>query len=226
MQTTIHSRTLDQTLRVTEIYSSIQGESTWAGLPCTFVRLARCHLRCTWCDTQYAFHGGERCTIAAILERVATCAPRLVELTGGEPLVQKACPLLAEALVNAGYTVLVETSGSLPIDVLPEQAIAIMDLKCPDSGECARNYWPNLTALRRDRDEVKFVIASQRDYEWSRDVIRTYTLEDKCRAILMSPVFGSIEPRQIVEWILADDLPVRFQLQLHKFIWAPHAKGV
>jgi 7-carboxy-7-deazaguanine synthase len=226
MPNDILNNPLQKTLRINEIYQSVQGESTWAGLPCTFVRLARCHLRCTWCDTEYAFHGGERWTLEAILRQVAQLPPRLVELTGGEPLVQKECPILAQALVDAGYTVLVETSGSLPIDVLPEEAIAIMDLKCPDSGECARNYWPNIDALRPDRDEVKFVLASRRDYEWSRDTIRTYTLQERCRAILMSPVFGRIEPREIVEWILADELPVRFQLQLHKFIWAPNAKGV
>ncbi|MCC6145089.1 MAG: radical SAM protein [Candidatus Hydrogenedentes bacterium] len=217
---------LQQTLRINEIYESIQGESTWAGLPCTFVRLARCPLRCTWCDTQYAFYGGETVQIGEILGRVAALSPTLVELTGGEPLVQHACPVLAEELIRRGYTVLVETSGSLPIDVLPDEAIAIMDLKCPDSGECDSNHWPNIDALRPDRDEVKFVLASRRDYEWSRDVIRTYTLESRCRAVLMSAVFGRIEPRQIVEWILADRLPVRFQLQLHKFIWAPNAKGV
>jgi len=164
-------------------------------------------------------------TTAAILERCAELDCTLVELTGGEPLAQKACVGLAECLLERGYTVLIETSGSLPISVLPRAVIKIMDLKCPDSGECAKNDWSNIDALSED-DEVKFVLASRRDYEWSRDVVRKHTLTSRCKAVLFSPVFGSIDPKDIVQWILDDRLDVRFQLQLHKFIWPPDQKGV
>jgi len=164
-----------ETLRVTEIYRSVQGESTWAGLPCTFVRLARCHLRCVWCDTAYAFYGGTKMSIDSIVDACRAWPMDLVEITGGEPLVQEECPALARALIDAGCTVLVETSGTLPISTLPPEAIRIMDLKCPDSGECGKNDWSNIDALTQ-HDEVKFVVASRRDYEWSRDTIREYRL--------------------------------------------------
>ncbi len=214
------------TLRVTEIFHSIQGESTWAGLPCVFVRLTGCNLRCAWCDTSYAFAGGTTMTLDAILAKVAEYKTKFVEITGGEPLAQQGCAALAQRLLDAGYTVLVETSGSLPIDILPEGVIRIMDLKCPDSGECERNHWSNLEELRPERDEVKFVIASRRDYEWSRDVVLKYTLLERCHAVLFSPVFDLVAPRDLAEWILADRLPVRLQLQVHKFIWAPNQRGV
>jgi 7-carboxy-7-deazaguanine synthase len=213
------------TLRLTEIYKSIQGESTWAGLPCTFVRLARCHLRCVWCDTAYAFYGGESVAIDEIVTRCREYSCELVEITGGEPLVQPACPDLARALLDTGFTVLVETSGSLPVSVLPAETIKIMDLKCPDSGECEKNYWPNLEVLS-PRDEVKFVIASRRDYEWARNVTRENDLSAKCNAVLFSPVFDAVAPADLVRWILEDGLEVRFQLQLHKFIWPPEQRGV
>ena len=213
-------------LRLIEIYRSIQGESTWAGLPCTFVRLARCNLRCRWCDTTYSFSGGEPWTLARILEEVEAFAVPLVEITGGEPLVQEHCGDLAALLLERGYTVLVETSGSLPIDRLPEQAIKIMDLKCPDSGEADRNEWRNLDLLHPARDEVKFVLASRQDYEWARAVILGHRLETRCKEILFSAVFNELAPKSIVEWILEDQLPVRFQLQMHKFIWPPDQKGV
>jgi 7-carboxy-7-deazaguanine synthase len=216
---------LQRTLRITEIYKSVQGESTWAGLPCIFVRLARCNLRCVWCDTAYAFYGGENVSIGDIVAKCREYDCPLVEITGGEPLAQADCAVLAAALQDAGMTVLIETSGSLPIDVLPEGVIRIMDLKCPDSGECAKNYWPNIEALK-ERDEVKFVIASRRDYEWARDTTREHRLSARCNAVLFSPVFGSIEPADIVKWMLEDDLDVRFQLQLHKFIWPPAQRGV
>jgi 7-carboxy-7-deazaguanine synthase len=216
---------LQRTLRITEIYKSVQGESTWAGLPCIFVRLARCNLRCVWCDTAYAFYGGENVSIGDIVAKCREYDCPLVEITGGEPLAQADCAVLAAALQDAGMTVLIETSGSLPIDVLPEGVIRIMDLKCPDSGECAKNYWPNIEALK-ERDEVKFVIASRRDYEWARDTTREHRLAARCNAVLFSPVFGSIEPADIVTWILEDKLEVRFQLQLHKFIWPPAQRGV
>lgn len=217
---------LDETLRITEIYRSLQGESTWAGLPCVFVRLTGCPLRCVWCDTEYAFHGGERLSIREILDRVAVLDTTLVEITGGEPLAQKGCGALAELLIERGCTVLVETSGALPIDLLPEAAIKIMDLKCPDSGECNKNDWANIERLSVDRDEVKFVIASRHDYEWARGAVLEHCLETRCKCVLFSPVFGAVDPRDLAAWILEDGLPVRFQLQLHKFIWPPDAKGV
>lgn len=215
-----------KTLRLVEIYESVQGESTWAGLPCTFIRLARCNLRCRWCDTTYSFHGGEKRTVEEIVTAVRGYGAPLVEVTGGEPLAQDACRDLCEALVAAGYTVLIETSGSLPIDGLPEAVVRIMDLKCPDSGECDKNHWPNLGYLRADRDEVKFVIASRRDYAWAREVVLEEHLHQRCKAVLFSPVFGEINPQDMVAWILEDGLPVRFQLQMHKFIWPPDMKGV
>ncbi|HOF38519.1 MAG TPA: radical SAM protein [Candidatus Hydrogenedentes bacterium] len=215
----------EKTLVVTEIYRSIQGESTWAGRPCTFIRLTGCNLRCVWCDTSYAFKGGTRMTIAEILAECRRLGCALVEITGGEPLLQKACPRLAEALLAEGYTVLCETSGSLPIADLPRDVVKIMDLKCPGSGECEKNDWANLDALG-PRDEIKFVIASRADYEWSRDVFRKYNLAARCHAVLFSPVFGAIAPKDIVAWLLEDALDARFQLQLHKFIWPPSQKGV
>lgn len=218
---------LSETLRVTEIYESIQGESTWAGLPCVFVRLARCNLRCRWCDTAYSFHGGTKRSIAEILQAVEDAGANLVEITGGEPLAQKACVPLADLLLEMGRTVLVETSGSLPIAPLPARVIKIMDLKCPDSGECDRNYWPNIDALNPERDEVKFVLASRRDYEWSRDIIQRYNLGERCRCVLLSPVLGEVEAQAIAAWILEDRLDgVRLQLQMHKFIWPPDQRGV
>lgn len=218
--------TAESTLRITEIYASVQGESTWAGLPCTFVRLARCNLRCVWCDTKYSFYGGDKRSVADIVAEVGRIGIRLVEITGGEPLAQRACPELCQTLLDAGHDVIIETSGSLPIDTLPEAVGRIMDLKCPDSGACASNHWPNIGYLRADRDEVKFVLASRRDYEWARDTIREHALDQRCQAVLLSPVFGSIDPKDIVTWMLEDALPARFQLQMHKFIWPPEERGV
>lgn len=217
---------IEKSVRLIELYASIQGESTWVGLPCTFVRFARCPLRCAWCDTAYSFSGGEVWTFEKVLAEAEALGPRLVEITGGEPLAQAECADLCAALIGRGFTVLIETSGALPINVLPAQVIKIMDLKCPDSGESARNLWENLDYLDPAQDEVKFVIASRGDYEWSRDVIRRYTLEKRCKTVLLSPAFGLIEPRDIVAWMLEDALPARFQLQMHKFIWDPKQKGV
>jgi len=211
-------------LRINEIYKSIQGESSWAGLPCVFVRLTGCHLRCHYCDTEYAFHEGRWMTLAEILARVAEQGTSLVEITGGEPLLQPACGELARRLLDRGLTVLCETSGALPIDRLPPEVIKIMDLKCPSSGEVQRNDWSNIDRLG-PRDEVKFVIGDRADFDWAATVIDRYGLAKRC-GVLMSPVFGEIEPRQIVEWILAEQLPVRFQLQMHKFIWSPTEIGV
>jgi 7-carboxy-7-deazaguanine synthase len=215
-----------KTLRITEIFHSIQGESTWAGLPCAFVRLARCPLRCRWCDTTYSFHGGEKKTIREILAALRGYGTPLVLLTGGEPLAQDACIDLAEVLLEEGYSVLIETSGALPIDDLPDSVIKIMDLKCPGSGEEDKNYWPNLEVLNAFQDEVKFVIADRTDYEWSRAVTEEHDLPGKCEAVLFSPVFGELDPADLAKWILEDSLSVRLSLQQHKQIWDPQKRGV
>src|SRR5690606_31242609 len=217
-------------LRVTEIFHSVQGESTWAGLPCTFVRLTGCPLRCVWCDTEYAFHGGERMSLDEIIERVDQIGTNLVEITGGEPLVHRNAFTLVERLLDRGFTVLVETSGAIDIAPLDPRAHRIMDLKCPDSGESARNLWSNLDHLT-GRDEVKFVIASRADYEWARDVIRERGLdvrvkEGSLRALLFSPVWDRMDFQQLAGWILEDRLPVRYQIQLHKIIWGANVPGV
>jgi len=214
-----------QTLLVTETYTSIQGESTWAGLPCFFIRLTGCPLRCRWCDTEYAFTGGRQLTIDEILQEANRSGVDLVEVTGGEPLAQPSCPVLCQRLLEEGKTVLVETAGSHPIQVLPEGVFRIMDLKCPDSGESERNLWSNLDHLN-GRDEVKFVIASRADYEWARAVVGEHDLSHRVRSVLFSTVHGELEPRELVGWILEDNLPVRFQAQLHKFVWDPDTTGV
>jgi 7-carboxy-7-deazaguanine synthase len=217
-------------LRVTEIFHSVQGESTWAGLPCTFIRLTGCPLRCVWCDTAYAFHGGEKMTLAAISARVAGIGTDLVEVTGGEPLIHRNAFVLVERLLDQGCTVLVETSGAIDVAPLDPRAHKIMDLKCPGSGEAARNLWSNLDHLTA-RDELKFVIAGRADYEWARTVIREHGLDDRVRsgalrALLVSPVWGSMDFRLLAEWVLEDRLPVRYQLQLHKLIWGADVPGV
>ena len=211
-------------LRINEVYKSIQGESSWAGLACVFVRLTGCHLRCHYCDTEYAFHEGRWMTLAEILTRVAEHSAPLVEITGGEPLLQPACGELAGRLLDRGLTVLCETSGALPIDRLPPEVIKIMDLKCPSSGEVQRNDWSNINRLG-PRDEVKFVIGDRADFDWAAEVIKRYDLAKRC-GLLMSPVFGAIEPPPLVEWVLSEMLPVRFQLQMHKLIWSPAEIGV
>lgn len=216
---------MPKTLRITEIYHSIQGESTWAGLPCTFVRLTGCNLRCTWCDTAYAFQGGTSMTLDDILAQCKTYNCSLVEITGGEPLAQPECVDLAQALIDQGCTVLVETSGSLPIAPLPEEAVVIMDLKCPGSGECEKNDYSNIDALSQ-KDEVKFVITDRADYEWAKEKVAEYDLSNRCNAVLFSAVFDQIDPKTTVEWITEDSFDVRFQLQMHKFIWPPDQKGV
>jgi len=217
-------------LRVTEIFHSIQGESTWAGLPCTFVRLTGCPLRCVWCDTAYAFHGGERLTLDEILERVRAFPTRLVELTGGEPLIHRNAFTLVQLLLDEGFTVLIETSGSEDIAPLDPRAHVIMDLKCPGSGESARNRWENLDHLDSG-DEVKFVLAGREDYEWMRETIRSRGLDARVRegslaALLVSPVWGGVDLEALAQWILEDGLPVRFQVQLHKLIWGAERTGV
>lgn len=219
-----------RSLRVTEIFHSIQGESTWAGMPCTFVRLTGCPLRCVWCDTAYAFSGGERMSFDAILAAVGAHGCDLVELTGGEPLAQAGACALVDRLLDEGFTVLVETSGAVDVGPLDPRAHRIMDLKCPGSGEVARNLWSNLDHLTA-RDEVKFVVRDRADYEWARDVIVDRGLADRIRdgslnALLMSPVWGETNLEEMAGWILEDGLPVRFQTQLHKHIWGAEAKGV
>ena len=215
----------EKKLTINEIYFSVQGESTWAGLPCVFVRLTFCDLRCTYCDTEYAFYEGKKRSLGEIVDDVLTFDCPLVEITGGEPLLQRnALPLMA-MLADADRTVLLETSGAHDISAVDPRVHRIMDLKTPGSGEVERNLFSNIGYLT-SRDEVKFVIGSREDYEWSRTQLRDRRLADRCRAVLFSPIFGRIDPREIVEWILADKLPVRFQLQMHKFIWTPTQRGV
>ena len=229
---------------ITEIFKSIQGEGTRAGLPCIFVRFTGCNLRCTWCDTAYAFHGGTKMSAEEVLRRVGEFAGRdpsaaqgrpaipLVELTGGEPLLQEEIYTLAEKLLDAGYTVMVETSGERFIGRLPREVIKIVDVKCPDSGEPDTFDLRNLESLSSS-DEVKFVISTRRDYEFAREFTREHRLDGCVRQVLFSPVFEDpdgkwlgLSPRALSEWILEDRLPVRLGLQLHKFIWDPATKGV
>jgi 7-carboxy-7-deazaguanine synthase len=229
---------------ITEIFKSIQGEGTRAGLPCIFVRLTGCNLRCTWCDSAYAFHGGKKMSVEEVLGRVDELTGRskkldgtqsavpLVELTGGEPLLQEEVYPLAEKLLASGYTVMVETSGERYIGELPREVIKIVDVKCPDSGEPDTFEMRNLDALSEE-DEVKFVLSTRRDYEFAREFTTQHGLARRVKQILFSPVFEDpggkwqgLEPRAVVEWMLADCLPVRLGLQLHKFVWDPATKGV
>jgi len=214
-----------QNLTVNEIYRSIQGESTWAGLPCVFVRLTFCDLRCTYCDTAYAFYAGTKMTLPQIVERVLAFECPLVEITGGEPLLQRNVLPLMKELCDLGRTILIETSGAHDISGIDQRVHRIMDLKTPGSGEEERNRYENIIHLTA-RDEVKFVIGSREDYLWSKRKVAEFELTTRCGTVLFSPVFDRIEPRQIVEWLLEDNLQVRFQLQMHKFVWAPETQGV
>jgi 7-carboxy-7-deazaguanine synthase len=210
-------------LRVNEIFYSLQGEASFAGRPCVLVRLTGCHLRCVWCDTAHAFYQGEWLSRHEVLRRVAAFGCPLVELTGGEPLLQPgALPLLA-ALCDAGHEVLLETSGALDIAAVDPRVRRIVDLKCPGSGEEAHNHWPNLELLRPS-DELKLVIADRADYRWARDLVQGRRLHERC-PVWFSPVSGQLAPRELAEWILHDRLPVRLQLQLHKLLWGD-ARGV
>ncbi len=211
-------------MRITEIYQSIQGESSYAGLPCVFVRTTGCDLRCSWCDSEFTFTGGTTMSLDEVIAEVEKYDCKLVELTGGEPLLQKESNELATRLLDAGHTVLIETGGHRDISKLDPRVIRIMDLKCPDSGECENNLWSNIAHLR-PVDEVKFVIASRKDYEWTLQTIRKHQLEDRV-GILISTVFGAVKAEQVVDWMLADKLRARFQLQLHKYIWEPNARSV
>lgn len=215
----------EDTLVIHEIYASIQGESTFAGLPCTFVRTTGCNLRCAWCDTPQAFYGGTRMRREDVLEKALATGTHLVELTGGEPLLQPATIPLMKELCDRGRTVLVETSGEADVSRVDPRVHKIMDLKAPGSGESARNRWSNLDHLT-DRDEVKFVLADRGDYEWMRSVVREKALPGRTPKLLASTVFGKLAPRDLVRWVLEDKLPVRVQIQMHKVIWAPDAVGV
>jgi 7-carboxy-7-deazaguanine synthase len=212
-------------LTVNEIFYSIQGESTRAGRPCVFVRLTACDLRCAWCDTEYAFHEGTKRSLEDVVAEVGKYPCSLVEITGGEPLLQDDVYPLMDTLLAQGRTVMLETGGHRPIARVPKAVVKIVDVKCPGSGESAANHWSNLDALA-PHDEVKFVIKDRADFEFARDVIRRHDLPSRCAAVLMSPVHGVLEPRLLSEWILADGLPARLQLQLHKFIWPPDTRGV
>ncbi|MEQ8171528.1 MAG: radical SAM protein [Candidatus Eremiobacterota bacterium] len=209
---------------INEIFKSIQGESSYAGLPCCFIRLTGCNLKCSYCDTFYAFHDGQEMTIPSIISHIDNFSINLVEITGGEPLLQEETPFLIETLLKKNFTVLVETNGSIDIGIIPPKAFIIMDLKCPGSGMSDRMKWENIAKLSA-RDEVKFVIGDRRDYLWSVEKIREYEITKKSH-ILFSTVCGKLEPKTLVKWIMEDNLNVRFQLQLHKYIWGADVKGV
>jgi len=212
-------------LTVNEIFHSIQGESTYAGAPCVFVRLTACDLRCSWCDTPYAFTEGSKRTIAEVVDEVMAFGCPLVEITGGEPLLQDdVYPLMAE-LRSHGLIVLLETGGHISVDRVPQGVVKIIDVKCPGSSESARNHWPNLDLLA-SVDQVKFVVRDRADYEFARGVVDRHQLAGRCAAVLFSPVHDGLPPPELAAWILADRLPVRLQLQLHKYIWGTHARGV
>jgi 7-carboxy-7-deazaguanine synthase len=212
-------------LTVNEIFYSIQGEATRAGSPCVFVRLTACDLRCSWCDTEYAFYEGRKHSLDEVIAEVERHGCRLVEITGGEPLLQDDVYPLMDALIARGYTVMLETGGHHPVARVPREVIKIVDVKCPGSGESDKNYWENLAVLS-DRDEVKFVVKDRADYEFARDVIRRRELPGRVAAVLLSPVHGLLHPRELAAWILADHLPVRLQLQVHKLIWPADTRGV
>lgn len=211
-------------LTVNELFLSIQGESTHAGQPCVFVRLTGCNLRCTWCDTAYAFHEGRRMSVDEVLRQVTEYRCGLVEVTGGEPLLQPEALTLMAELVARGYTVLLETGGSLPIEPVPGGVRRIIDVKCPGSGESGRNRWENLAHLRQG-DELKFVLADRADYDWAAGQIRSRNLAGLCPLIL-SPVHGALAPGTLADWVLEDRLPVRVQVQLHKLLWPDAERGV
>lgn len=211
-------------IKVNEIYYSVQGESTHTGLPCVFVRLTYCNLRCTYCDTEYAFYDGEDFSINQIIEKVKNHKCNLVEVTGGEPLMQEESYLLLQKLCDEGFDVLLETGGSLPIKEVDKRVKIIMDLKCPSSVMLKKNLYDNLNYLKKT-DELKFVIGTREDYDWSKNIIEEYSLSGKFE-MLFSTVFEKLEPQTLVGWILENKLNVRFQLQAHKYIWNPETKGV
>jgi len=211
-------------MKINEIYRSIQGESSYTGLPCVFVRLTYCNLRCTYCDTEYAFYEGQEYTVDQVFEEVSRYQCPLVEITGGEPLLQKDVYPLMDNFVAAAFTVLLETGGSIDVGNVNPAVIKIMDLKCPSSGECDRNLYANLDKLQ-PHDEIKFVIGTRDDFLWTKKILEEHRLTDRF-TVLLSTVFNAMPPRQLVEWLLEDNLKVRFQLQAHKYIWEPRTKGV
>lgn len=213
-------------LRVTEIFRSIQGESTHAGRPCTFVRLTGCPMRCTWCDSEYTFTGGDHFSLDQIMDQVRAFDCPLVEVTGGEPLAQREAFQLIETLCDEDFEVLIETGGFVSTAEVDERAAIILDIKCPASGEADRNHWPNLDRLRADRDEVKFVVANKGDWDFACGVIAEHHLEQKARAVLISPAWGLMDLKELADLITASGLKVRMQLQLHKYIWGPEVHGV
>ena len=212
-------------LTINEIFHSIQGESTHAGRPCVFVRLTACDLRCRWCDTPYAFHEGTKMSVDEVIADVEARDCQTVEVTGGEPLLQPDVYPLMQQLLDSGKTVLIETGGHRSIAGVPAGVIRIMDIKCPGSGEAEKNDWSNLAQLTKT-DEVKFVIADRRDYEYARDIMKRESLPARVNAVLFSPVHGELDPKLLSEWVIADRLDVRVQLQVHKYIWSPETRGV
>ena len=212
-------------LTVNEIFHSIQGESTHTGRPCVFVRLTGCDLRCVWCDTPYAFHEGRKLDVDEVVAAVEQYGCDLIEITGGEPLLQEDVYPLMDRLLATGATVLLETGGHVSVARVPAAIVKVVDVKCPGSGECDRNAWDNLSRLT-DRDQVKFVIADRVDYEFARDVVRRHTLETRCGTVLFSAVHHLLPPARLAEWMLADRLPVRLQIQLHKHLWGAETRGV
>ena len=213
-------------LRVTEIFRSIQGESTHAGRPCTFVRLTGCPMRCTWCDSEYTFTGGDHFSIDSIMDRVRNFGCSLVEVTGGEPLAQREALDLIRRLCDENYEVLIETGGYVSTEDVDPRAKLILDVKCPASGEAERNHWPNLKRLRSDKDEVKFVVADSVDWEFAKEIIAKYNLEQHAKAVLISPAWGQIDLQELANWVAESGLKVRMQLQIHKYIWGPDVHGV
>lgn len=214
----------ERRVKVNEIFYSLQGESTFAGRPCVLVRLTGCQMRCAWCDSEHSFYEGRWMSLEEVLAEVARFGCPLVELTGGEPLLQPGARPLLVALADAGYEVLLETGGGLDVSGVDSRVRRIVDVKCPGSGEVENNHWPNLALLTR-RDELKFVLASQEDYCWARDLVLEKGLAARCE-VHFSPVWGALEPRRLAEWVLADRLPVRVQVQLHKVLWGADARGV
>jgi 7-carboxy-7-deazaguanine synthase len=212
-------------LTINEIFHSIQGESTHTGRPCVFVRLTACDLRCSWCDTAYAFHDGRKMTVDEVVSDVDAFGCPVVEITGGEPLLQEDVYPLMQQLLAGGHTVLLETGGHRSIDRVPEEVVRVVDVKCPGSGEAGKNHWPNLDLLT-PRDEVKFVIKDREDYEFAKAVVERHRLAGRCASVLFSPVHGVLDPASLAAWILQDRLTVRLQLQAHKYIWGAEARGV
>ncbi len=211
-------------MRITEIYASVQGETQYAGLPCTLIRTTGCDLRCTYCDTTYSFYGGKDMSLDEILEEAQKLGPKLVLLTGGEPMLQRDIVALSELLLSHGFDVMIETSGAHPVDVLPAAVAKIVDVKCPSSGEAHRMH-PQAVASLGPRDAVKFVLGGEADYQWARDFVQHQGLGERT-TVLMAPVHGQLDPKALVSWMLRDRVPARLNLQLHKYIWGPEAQGV